>query len=181
MGNDSGDTRDNSTERSAQASQAQFAPKRMGELAEMAFVYKAASLGFGVAKPYGDSHPYDFLIQHGRRLLRIQVKSVFAARGEGRSGYAVAAARHRRRGRAIYSEDDIDFIAAFVAPHDAWYVIPVKALGGRKVVYLHPLGPSRRDGGMYEAYREAWHLMKDHGNRVMSICVPSSPAANIPR
>ena len=29
--------------------------KRRGELSELAFFYKAASLGFGVAKPWGDS------------------------------------------------------------------------------------------------------------------------------
>jgi len=36
--------------------------KRRGELSELAFVYKAAGLGFGVAKPYGDSERYDFIL-----------------------------------------------------------------------------------------------------------------------
>src|SRR5579864_7341802 len=36
--------------------------KRRGELAELAFTLKAASLGFGVAKPYGDSERYDFIV-----------------------------------------------------------------------------------------------------------------------
>jgi hypothetical protein len=36
--------------------------KRRGELAELAFTLKAASLGFGVAKPYGDSERYDFIL-----------------------------------------------------------------------------------------------------------------------
>src|SRR5450755_1435630 len=30
-----------------------------GELSELGFMYRAASYGFGVARPYGDSHPYD--------------------------------------------------------------------------------------------------------------------------
>jgi hypothetical protein len=34
----------------------------MGELAELAFMSKAASLGFGVAKPYGDSERFDFIL-----------------------------------------------------------------------------------------------------------------------
>jgi hypothetical protein len=34
--------------------------KPLGELAELAFMSKAASLGFGVAKPYGDSKRFDF-------------------------------------------------------------------------------------------------------------------------
>jgi hypothetical protein len=64
--------------------------KRMGELAEIAFMYRAASEGIGVARPYGDSHPYDFLVQHGRRLARVQVKSCFTSqRGYRRMGFAI--------------------------------------------------------------------------------------------
>src|SRR5207253_9946140 len=40
--------------------------KRKGELSEAAFLLKAASLGFGVAKPWGDSERYDFILDsHG--------------------------------------------------------------------------------------------------------------------
>ena len=39
--------------------------KKRGELAELAFVYKAASMGFAVARPYGDSDRYDFIVQSG--------------------------------------------------------------------------------------------------------------------
>jgi hypothetical protein len=42
--------------------------KRRGELAELSFMYKAASLGFGVAKPYGDSCRDDFILDSGERL-----------------------------------------------------------------------------------------------------------------
>ena len=44
------------------ASQHELTTKRRGELAELAFTLKAASLGFGVAKPYGDSERYDFIL-----------------------------------------------------------------------------------------------------------------------
>jgi hypothetical protein len=36
--------------------------KRRGELAELAFILKAVSLGFAVSKPYGDSERYDFIL-----------------------------------------------------------------------------------------------------------------------
>jgi hypothetical protein len=50
-------------------------PKRRGEVSELAFFHKAASLGFGVAKPWGDSERYDFILDSGQRLWRVQVKS----------------------------------------------------------------------------------------------------------
>ena len=36
--------------------------KRRGELAELAFMRKAANLGFAVAKPLGDSDRYDVVL-----------------------------------------------------------------------------------------------------------------------
>jgi hypothetical protein len=60
--------------------------KRRGELGEAAFLAKAASMGIGVAKPWGDSDRYDFIIDAGGRLLRVQIKSahcISAAKGRG--------------------------------------------------------------------------------------------------
>ena len=54
--------------------------KRQGELAELAFMSKAASLGFGVAKPYGDSERFDFILSWNRHLWRVQVKSTRTAK-----------------------------------------------------------------------------------------------------
>jgi hypothetical protein len=50
--------------------------KEKGELAELAFLHKAASLGFGVARPHGDSERYDFILDSGERFWRVQVKSI---------------------------------------------------------------------------------------------------------
>ena len=133
----------------------------MGELAELAFMYRAASEGTGVARPYGDSHAYDFLVQHGRKLARVQVKSCFTARHRhGQRGYPIRTRHLISKGGLPYSTEDIDFIAAYVAPYQAWYVIPIEALESNKPIRLYPGGRSKRAGGFYETYREAWHLLK---------------------
>jgi hypothetical protein len=136
--------------------------KRMGELAELAFMYRAATHGFGVARPYGDSHPYDILLQHGRRLLRIQVKSCFGReRTAYHTGFSITVSHHLGKTKFTYSAEDIDFIAAFVAPYDTWYLIPLDALGQTKSIRLYPASKGlKRRGGFYEQYREAWHLLK---------------------
>jgi hypothetical protein len=36
--------------------------KRRGGMAEAKFLAKASELGFGVAKPWGDSDAYDFIV-----------------------------------------------------------------------------------------------------------------------
>ena len=48
--------------------------KRWGEAMEAAFLNKAVEMGFGVAKPWGDSERYDFVV-HGKRMWRVQVKA----------------------------------------------------------------------------------------------------------
>ena len=57
--------------------------KRTGELAEAAFLHKAVGLGFRVTKPWGDSERYDFVLDSGRRLWRVQIKCTAVERGAG--------------------------------------------------------------------------------------------------
>ncbi len=136
--------------------------KRMGELAELGFMYRAASHGIGVAKPYGDSFPYDFLTQHGKRVLRVQVKSCFSGERDGVNGFNITVARSRGHGKIQYEIGDLDFIAAFVAESDAWYLIPMEAVGQKKSIRLYPVEKNYRKGsGLYEHYRESWHLLLD--------------------
>jgi hypothetical protein len=49
--------------------------KWRGEIAELGFLHKLAGMGFAVTKPYGGSESYDFIVDSGNRLWRVQVKS----------------------------------------------------------------------------------------------------------
>jgi len=72
---------------------------------------------------------------------------------------------HRRitlgKKKVGYTADDIDFIAAFIAKHDAWYLIPLESLGNRQNIRVYPSGQKANRGGRFEQYREAWHLLKE--------------------
>ena len=129
--------------------------KRAGERSEAAFLHKASSLGFGVAKPWGDSERYDFILDNGRRLLRVQIKATDCLRArayETRATYTVG------KGRAVYSPADIDFLVAHVVPLDIWYVLPVEACIPAPMLRFYPHRKVRQM--RLEQYREAWHLMK---------------------
>jgi hypothetical protein len=132
--------------------------KRKGLIAELIFVVKAASMGFAVSKPYGDCEPYDVVIEENGRLFRIQVKSVFTT---CRWGYSVSVARNRQHRPIVpYSAQEIDFIAAYVVAHDAWYIVPVAAIAGLAHIRLYPEGAKRQDGAHFEQYRDAWDLLR---------------------
>ena len=140
--------------------------KRLGEVGELAFILKATSLGLTPSRPFGDRRPYDFLLECGKRVLRIQVKSVFSNRLRDGHRYPLNTGITRKREgtkkreRVGYTSEEIDFIVAYVAPHNAWYVIPVDALGQRTFINLYPIGKTRTIGGEFEKYREAWHLLQ---------------------
>ena len=131
--------------------------KAKGDLAEIAFLYKAASLGFGVAKPYGDKEQYDFILDSGERFWRVQVKSTSYA-GADRNGYVVNA-WHNCKGRNVksYQADEIDFLAGYIVPIGIWYIVPVDQLAALRSLRLYPSGC--KWGGGFERFREAWHLM----------------------
>lgn len=140
-------------------------------------MYRASSEGIAVAKPYGDSHAYDFLVQHNRRMFRVQVKSTFLPpHGRGRNGYQVIICRGSASKGSRYTAVDIDFLAAFIAPLDVWYVIPVAQLGHRRAIFLYPHGRKMPFGGLYEGYLDAWNLLKDEDSPTKA----SSSAAEDP-
>jgi hypothetical protein len=133
--------------------------KRLGEIAELAFILKATSLGFTPSRPYGDRRPYDFLLECGNRVLRIQVKSVFNNRPRDGHRFSVNVGKTRKKSHTGYTAEDVDFVVAYVASQNAWYVIPIDALARRTFINLYPLGKTRSIGGEFEKYREAWHLL----------------------
>jgi hypothetical protein len=100
-------------------------PKRVGEGFEAAFVTKAASLGLGVAEPWGDSERYDFILDNEKPFLRVQVK---ATQGRNYRSYVVNSHHSERRHSKPYTKKDIDFLVAYAAPLQRWHLVPVEAL-----------------------------------------------------
>jgi PD-(D/E)XK nuclease superfamily protein len=123
--------------------------KKLGEAVEAAFLAKATMLGFPVLKPWGDSRPYDFAVESGRRLWRVQVKCATSHRGTRCSARAAGSGE-------IYSLDDIDYLAAYVIRKDLWYVVPADVFVPRVTVHFN-YGPLSQ--GMFEIYRETWCLL----------------------
>ena len=151
--------------------------KRLGEIAEMAFILKVTLLGFTPSRPYGERRPYDFLLECGSRVLRIQVKCVSVPRFHNANSFSVNVVQHKHGGRAAYTSDDIDFLVAYVLPHDTFYVIPVDVLNLRKMIVVYPAGKKRSDGGLFENYREAWHLLSPNSSeRELSVAQRLSAA-----
>jgi hypothetical protein len=123
--------------------------KRLGEAVEAAFLAKATMLGFPVLKPWGDSRPYDFAVESGRKFWKVQVKCATSHRGTRCCARAAGSGE-------IYTLEDIDFLVAYVIKKDLWYVVPADAFVPRVTVHFN-YGP--RTESDFEIYRETWCLL----------------------
>jgi PD-(D/E)XK endonuclease len=120
-----------------------------GDVAEARFLAKAASMGFGVAKPWSDER-YDFILDSGYCLWRVQVKST---RRHASRGYSVTIASSSL---ARYEETEIDFLVAYISPEEVCYVIPVRMIKGQNFLHFYPSG---RGKSKWEKFREGWCQM----------------------
>jgi len=84
--------------------------KRTGELSEAAFLLKAETLGFHLAKPWGDSERYDFILDTGARIWRVQIKCTEVLRARGYDVQPIYSIYGK--GKVVYTAADIDLLAA---------------------------------------------------------------------
>jgi len=123
--------------------------KRRGEWAEMVFAVRAMKLRLCLARPWGESSGYDFLVDQGERIVRVQVKSTIFKEGE--EGYSCSL----KDSKGPYKKGTFEFVAAYVIPEDVWFILPEKKIRGMWSVGLHP----KLETAKYREYQEAWHLL----------------------
>jgi hypothetical protein len=118
-------------------------------------MHKAINLGFAVAKPWGDSDRYDFILDTGPRLWRVQVRSTAY---QSHRGYSVHTYVYRKRQMVALTAKEIDVVVAYIVPLDLWYVVPVAAFAPCKNLWFYPNGSKK--GSRFEEFREAWFLLE---------------------
>ncbi len=124
--------------------------KRRGEWAEAVFAARAAEHGLAVSKPMGDSGSFDCVVGRPGKFVAVQVKCTMA-QSVNSNGYICSVSHNNQRYRA----GAFDFLAAYVIPEDAWYIVPAELTRGLRTVCL-----SSGDAGKYREYIEAWHLLR---------------------
>jgi len=128
--------------------------KRRGEWAELQFMAKAAKLGLGVSKPWGEFSRYDMVIESGRRFVSVQIKSTLNLSPEGSYICKVTP----NAACKPYQPGEFDFLAVYIIMEDVWYIIPARQVinGKMRAIRLHTSDPN----GKYSRYKEAWHLLR---------------------
>jgi hypothetical protein len=125
-----------------------------GRVSEYQFAAKALQHGLVIGFPASEKLPYDFFLDNGKRIHKIQVKSTDKM-AKDRNAYKVSTVKGRTK-KEIYTKEEVDFIVCHIASLDTYYIIPVEHLNVMSInLYPHIKGK-----GTYEGFREAWHLLK---------------------
>ena len=124
--------------------------KQRGEWVEMLFMARAAQEGLQVNKPYGDSAPYDFIVEYQARCFRVQVKSTM------HQSYGGHCCQVRGSNHRPYVDGSFDFAAVYLIPLATWFIIPSAQIAGQTSVFFTP-GLRNSKYGQYE---NAWHLLR---------------------
>src|SRR5436309_13657606 len=93
--------------------------KERGEWAELCFMARAAGMGMGVLKPFGESMRFDVGVLSGGRILRVQVKSTIYCRRRNEYSLNVMGP-----GRKQYRRGTGGLVAVDVISVNAGYIIP---------------------------------------------------------
>jgi len=124
--------------------------KKRGEWAELCFGVRALREGLRLARPWGESSGYDWVVYPaGGKMMRVQVKSTIFPEG---NGYSCTL----KDSKGPYKKNSFDFVAAYVIPEDVWFILPEKRVRGMWSVGLYP----ELEESKYGEYLEAWHLLR---------------------
>jgi hypothetical protein len=135
--------------------------KALGEWVEMVFQCEATARGIVVSKPFGDNQAYDFIIDSGHTLLRVQVKGV-ATVNENKNRYKVVFKRgNGASARSSYGRE-VDLFAVYVVDWNDWFIIPGTEIHEkRSVMYFYPKGSFASSS----QYRNDWEIINYYDRR----------------
>ena len=125
--------------------------KNAGTLYEIEFQLECLKRGFPVSVPIGDNLAYDLVVDGNDGLKRVQVRGTTVLQN-----YSYQACTGTGQSKTV-RRDAYDFLAVRIPNHDAWYVVPRKALGTRASAHFTPHNPKGK--GQYEPYRDAFGLL----------------------
>jgi hypothetical protein len=138
-----------------------FAEREFGEVCEMLFAVQAMKRGLIVSKPLHNVK-YDFIVDNGTSLVRVQVKSTRSVTSRPNAKYKAygVMVAHGFKSKKLYDKNHIDVFAIYVQPENAWFFIPVEDLNASKISVL------LEGGSKYVQYLEAWKfLTKTNGHK----------------
>tara|TARA_R110000868_G_C10972548_1_gene770437 strand:- start:26404 stop:26799 length:396 start_codon:yes stop_codon:yes gene_type:complete len=126
---------------------------RSGDIAEMSFALRAKQKKFAVLTPFSNSSAYDLVLDTGKRLLKIQVKSTIQEKSK--TSFKVNISRGFKK-QYSYKENEVDYFAIYIVKIDKFFIIPFSEIT-KISVYLSPENENHK----YTKYLENWEQLNE--------------------
>lgn len=123
---------------------------RVGNIAEIKFLLLCTEMGHIVSKPIMDGCNYDFIVDRGGVVSRVQVKSTNSY-SKLRDSYVVNLIHGMSTNGKRYNSSLIDEVAVYIYDYDAWYLIPVVGDSFVRYIRFFPHNPLSKS--KYEKFR----------------------------
>jgi hypothetical protein len=159
-------------------------PSRKGALAESAFAFHAARLGFGVSRPLAEGERYDLILDTRPELIRLQCK--WGVRRREVIEVHLRSNRWTPNGAisTTYSALEVDAIGIYCAELDRCYLLPIEVVEGRRALHLRLSQPkNNQTTGINWASDYEFGAIAQLGERChgMAEVVGSSPTSSTPQ
>lgn len=134
--------------------------KQIGDITELQCITYFYKLGFDISIPYGENSRYDFIIDNGYELFRIQCKTC-----NFKGDYIIIPCRSirtNRKGNHVvrYSKNEIDYFATYF--NDRCYLISVDEDINVKSLRIKPPKNNQKTKISYLQDYELENVLKDH-------------------
>lgn len=111
----------------------------IGNVSEALVLAAYINAGFNVSVPFGNGCAYDLIVDTGRRLVKIQVKTGWPCQGcllfKGQRRVRDTGYNGMRR----YEMGEVDFFAVHFPPAGSIYVVPFEVMGAHGRLRLTPV------------------------------------------
>lgn len=133
----------------------ELSTKEKGNLTELQCLTTFYSYGYKVSIPYGENCRYDFILDTGKKLLRVQVKTSRPLKNE-EDGFVFSTASTRvnssKNIRNYYTKEEIDCFSTFYL--GKCYLIPVEEVGKseKKLRFKYPTNGQKKGISLAQNY-----------------------------
>ena len=111
--------------------------KDKGNIGEAVFMAEMIKHGCIVSKPFGDNARYDFIVDVNNKLMKFQVKYCnYVTDNQSITCPCASSTNHTTNKHYTTYENDVDYIAFYLAPYDKIAIIPIEEIGNRKSITL---------------------------------------------
>lgn len=113
---------------------------KKGGVGEARFISEAIKNGFSISVPFLGSSSYDCLLDNGKKIFKIQVKTIFSQKYKNKSGYMLSLHFGSKRNKKYrkYSKLEADVIVGYIEPLDIFYLFPIEEMDKFFGVSLFP-------------------------------------------